>query len=60
MNKKQALEQIYKLVKEFYGDCVSVDIFVNTEGIECNATEKPFVIDCAMQTINGEWLERRE
>lgn len=57
MNKKQVLEQIYELVKEFYGDCVSVSIFVNSEGIECDTTEKPFVTDSSMKTINGKWLE---
>lgn len=56
-NKKQVLEQIYELVKEFYGDCVSVSIFINSEGIECDVTEKPFVTDSSMKTINGKWLE---
>lgn len=58
--QKQVLEQIYELVKEFYGDCVSVDIFVNSEGIECNTTEKPFTIENSMRTISGKWLNKLE
>lgn len=60
MNKKQALEQIYELVKEFYGDCVSVSIFINSEGIECDVTEKPFTIANSMRTISGKWLNKLE
>lgn len=56
---KEALEQIFEIVKKNYGDCIAVDIHINCEGITCKAAEMPFTIDKAMMTINGEWLERR-
>ncbi len=60
MSRKDVLNEIYELIKEEYGDCVSVTIHVNCEGIKCEADEKPFTLgDTSMRTINGKWLERR-
>ena len=60
MSKKEVLNEIYDLIKEEYGDCVSVTIHVNCEGINCEADERPFVWgNTSMRTINGEWLEQR-
>lgn len=55
------LNEIYELIKEEYGDCVSVNIFVNCEGIKCEVDERPFVWgNTSMRTINGKWLEQRK
>lgn len=60
-NRKEILNEIYDLIKEEYGDCVSVKIFVNCEGINCEADERPFVWgNTSMRTINGKWLEQRK
>lgn len=59
-DRKKALNKIYDLIKEHYGDCTSVNVFVNCEGIEVTAVEKPFTINETMRTINGKWLEKKE
>lgn len=59
-NRTEAANTIFKLLKEFWGDCVSVNIFVNCCGIDVTTIEKPFTVDCAMRTINGNWLPRKD
>lgn len=59
-DKNRALEQIYETIKELYGDCLEVEIFVNCEGIRVAATETPFTKSCSMRTINGNWVTRKE
>lgn len=59
-DRKEALSKIYDLIKEHYGDCISINIFVNREGIEATTVEKPFTISNTMQTVNGKWLEKKE
>lgn len=56
--KEDILRMIYEQVKKLYGDCVSVNIFINCEGIEVTPKSKPFTIGTSMQRINGEFLER--
>lgn len=59
-NRTEATNAIYELVKEFWGDCVSVNIFANSSGIDFETREKPFTIDYSMRTINGTWLPRKD
>lgn len=59
-NRTEATNVIYDLVKEFWGDCVSVNIFVNCCGIDVTTIEKPFTVGCSMRTINGTWLPRKD
>lgn len=58
-NQIKALDEIYDIVKRNFGYCVAVNIFVNSEGIECNAIQRPFTIGCTMQMIDGAWLPMR-
>lgn len=60
MTHNEAINEIYDIVKELYGDCVAVEILVNSEGIEVKTCERPFTKNYTMQTINGEWLEKKE
>ena len=60
MTNNEALNKIYDIVKEAYGNCTAVEIFVNCEGIDARTTERPFTKNYTMQTINGEWLELKE
>lgn len=59
-NRTEAANTIYKLLKEFWGDCISVKISANSSGIDIEATEKPFTIDYSTRTINGNWLPRKD
>lgn len=59
-NRTEATNVIYDLVKEFWGENVSVNIFVNCCGIDVTTIEKPFTVDCVMRTINGTWLPRKD
>ena len=59
-NRTEATNVIYKLVKEFWGENVSVNIFVNCCGIDVTTIEKPFTIDYSMRTISGNWLPRKD
>ncbi len=59
-NRTEATNVIYDLVKEFWGDCLSVKIFTNSTGIDVTTIEKPFTIDYSMKTINGTWLPRKD
>ena len=59
-NRTEATNVIYGIVKEFWGDCVSVNIFVNCCGIDVTTIEKPFTVGCSMRTINGTWLPRKD
>ena len=59
-NRTEATNVIYGLVKEFLGDCVSVNIFVNCCGIDVTTIEKPFTVGSVMRTINGTWLPRKD
>lgn len=58
-NKTEAANEIYKLLKEFWGDCVSVKISASSSGIDFETKEKPFTIDYSMRTINGTWLPKK-
>ena len=60
MSRKKLLEKIYDCIKEEYGDCDSVTILVNCQGITVTTTERPFTIGRSMMKINGEWIERRK
>lgn len=59
-NRTEAANTIYEIIKEFYGDCTSVNIFVNCSGMDIESTEKPFTVERSMRTINGDWLPRKE
>lgn len=59
-NRTEAANTIFKLLKEFWGDCVSVKISANNSGIDFETREKPFTVGCAMKTINGNWLPRKD
>lgn len=59
-NRTEAANTIFKLLKEFFGDCVSVNIFVNCCGIDVTTIEKPFTVGCVMRTINGNYLPRKD
>lgn len=59
-NRTEATNVIYDLVKEFWGDCLSVKIFTNSTGIDFEIRKKPFTIDYSMKTINGAWLPRKD
>ena len=59
-NKTEATNVIYHLVKEFWGDCVSVKISASNSGIDFEVREKPFTVDYSMKTINGNWLPRKD
>lgn len=61
MTNDEAVEKIHEIIKEQFGDGVSVNIFVNSEGINCNVNYKPYPSrGCSMRNINGEWLEKQE
>ena len=59
-NRTEAANTIFKLLKEFWGDCVSVNIFANSTGIDFEIRKKPFTIDYSLKTINGTWLPRKD
>lgn len=59
-SRTEATNVIYDLVKEFWGDCVSVKISANSSGIDFETREKPFTIDYSMRTISGNWLPRKD
>ena len=59
-NRTEATNAIFKLLKEFWGDCVSVKISASSSGIDFEVREKPFTVGCAMRTINGTWLPRKD
>lgn len=58
-DKNEVLEQIYNTIKKLYGDCLTVEIIVNCDGIRVATTETPFTKGCSMRTINGNWVTRR-
>ena len=60
MKNERILSQIYNLIKEYYGDCLTVTINVNCEGIDVVTNEKPFTIGYTMKTINGKQLKKKE
>ena len=60
MSRSEALKLIYNIIKEKYGGCVRVNITVNSGGVSCEATEKPFTIGSSMRTINGDFLPQKE
>ena len=59
-SKSEALKIISEIAKKWWGDCVSVNIFVNCCGIDVTTIEKPFTVGCSMRTINGTWLPLKE
>lgn len=59
-NRTEAANTIFKLLKEFWGDCVSVKISASRSGIDFEVLEKPFTVDYSMRTINGNWLPRKD
>lgn len=59
-NRTEATSAIFKLLKEFWGDCVSVKISASNSGIDFEVREKPFTVGCVMRTINGNYLPRKD
>ena len=59
-NRTEAANTIFKLLKEFWGDCVSVKISASNREIDFEIREKPFTVDYSMKTINGNWLPRKD
>ena len=59
-NRTKAANTIFKLLKEFWGDCVSVKISASNREIDFEIREKPFTVDYSMKTINGNWLPRKD
>ena len=57
---REQLDAIYEMVKEKLGDCVSVTIFVNCEGLTIS-TEKRAKLNTrySMRTIGGDWVEKQ-
>ena len=56
MNKQQ-LDALHETIKDKYGDCTSVNIFVNCEGLTINTTKITKTDKgISMRTINGEWI----
>lgn len=44
-NRTEAANTIYEIIKEFYGDCTSVNIFVNCSGMDIELTENPLQLN---------------
>ena len=59
-NRTEAANTIFKLLKDFWGDCVSVKISASNREIDFEIREKPFTVDYSMKTINGNWLPRKD
>ena len=59
-NRTEAANTILKLIKEFWGDCVSIKIYASNRGIDFEVLEKPFTADYSMRTINGNSLPRKD
>lgn len=60
MTNDEAVEKIHEIIKKQFGDGVSVNIFVNSEGIDCKVNYKPYPsLGCSMRNINGEWLKKQ-
>lgn len=59
-NRTEAANTIFKLLKEFWGDCVSVKFSASNREIDFEIREKPFTVDYSMKTINGNWLPRKD
>ncbi len=59
-NRTEAANIIIKLLKEFWGDCVSIKIYASNRGIDFEVLEKPFTVDYSMRTINGKCLPRMD
>ena len=60
MTTKEAQNEIYRIIKEVYGDCTSVNILVNSEEIEVSITDRPFTKGYTMKTINGYFLPKKD
>lgn len=62
MTRTEALNKIYDIVKEEYGESISVHIHVSSNGIECEVGERPFTIGypSSLRAINGDWIEERD
>ena len=57
---KEQLDMIYEMIKEKHGDCVSVTIFVNCEGVTIS-TERRAKLNThySMRTIDGAWVDKQ-
>ena len=57
---KEQLEMIYEMIKDKYGDCTSVTIFVNCEGLTISTSGRvKLEKDRSMRTINGNWVSKQ-
>lgn len=54
----EAMKKILSLVKSCWPDATSVDIFINSEGLEVHTTDRIITNDTTMKKINGEWCSK--
>ena len=54
------LDEIYKLIKSTYGNCTSVNIVVNCDGLTCNTSARSNISGYSMRTIDGNWIKKGE
>jgi hypothetical protein len=54
----EKLDEIHALIKKLYGNCTSVTIFVNCEGLTAQPVTKRGLTECSMRTIDGNWIRR--
>lgn len=52
------INQIHETIKNLYPEAVSVNIFVNSQGIEVTPEFRTNVSGCSMQTITGKWVKK--
>lgn len=54
---EETINQIHNMIKETFPEAVSVNIFVNSQGIDVKPVYLTNIKGHSMRNINGEWVK---
>lgn len=57
MSEKEFMDKIASMIREQYPDAVSVNIFVNYQGIDIDKKYRKKVEGASYKTLSGEWVK---
>lgn len=58
MNIEDKIQKLHEQIKEIFPDAVSVEIFVNNDGIKVNPRYEANLKNYSMKNITGKWVKK--
>jgi hypothetical protein len=58
VNMEDKVQTLHYLIKEMFPDAVSVEVFVNSEGIDVTPVFKTNLVNKSIKNISGNWIKK--